>query len=231
MGKQIRFPALLKKSAGILTLSLALLGMGAPEQASAHNAYYLGIAIDGESHVLSSYVSLDNNSVLADNHSEIDKTGIYFGSTALDERTYVSIREGQSAENMTMNLPSVSGGDSPSAITTEYSTVLTKVKSSDGDSDYEETLLFSFPGRHVGGAAVLEVDLLEVLDPLLGDVVADHAVALGLQLLHVDIHAVEGARAVGDVFENSNDSDTLAVGRFQRNQAGVNPILARGLRS
>lgn len=155
MGKQIRFPALLKKSAGILTLSLALLGMGAPEQASAHNAYYLGIAIDGESHVLSSYVSLDNNSVLADNHSEIDKTGIYFGSTALDERTYVSIREGQSAENMTMNLPSVSGGDSPSAITTEYSTVLTKVKSSDGDSDYEETLLFSFPGRHVGGAAGL----------------------------------------------------------------------------
>ena len=155
MGKQIRFPALLKKSAGILTLSLALLGMGAPEQASAHNAYYLGIAIDGESHVLSSYVSLDNNSVFADNHSEIDKTGIYFGSTALDERTYVSIREGQSAENMTMNLPSVSGGDSPSAITTEYSTVLTKVKSSDGDSDYEETLLFSFPGRHVGGAAGL----------------------------------------------------------------------------
>lgn len=90
MGKQIRFPVLLKKSAGILTLSLALLGMGAaPEQASAHNAYYLGIAIDGESHVLSSYVSLDNNSVLADNHSEIDKTGIYFGSTA---RTKVNLR-------------------------------------------------------------------------------------------------------------------------------------------
>lgn len=155
MGKQIRFPALLKKSAGILTLSLALLGMGAPEQASAHNAYYLGVAVDGESHVLSSYVSLDNNSVLVDNHSEISKTNIYFGSTAYDDRTYVSIREGQSAENMTITLPSVSGSASPSDITTEYSTVLTKVKSSDGDSDYEETLLFSFPGRHVGLTAGL----------------------------------------------------------------------------
>lgn len=155
MGKQIRFPALLKKSAGILTLSLALLGMGAPEQASAHNAYYLGITLDGENHVVSSNVGLDNNTVMVDKHSEIEKTHIYFGSTAYDERTYVSISEGQSAENMTITLPSVSWTASPSDISTEYSTVLTKTNAADGDPEYKETLLFSFPGRHVNGVIEL----------------------------------------------------------------------------
>src|SRR4051812_44965026 len=46
--------------------------------------------------------------------------------------------------------------------------------------------------------AILEVDLLEVADALLGDVVADHPVALRRQLVHVDIHGVEAAGPLGD---------------------------------
>ncbi|AAK25441.1 hypothetical protein CC_3479 [Caulobacter vibrioides CB15] len=45
---------------------------------------------------------------------------------------------------------------------------------------------------------VLEVDGLEVADAFLGDIVADHALALVLQFGQVDIHGVEGLGAVGD---------------------------------
>src|SRR5690349_23457227 len=38
-----------------------------------------------------------------------------------------------------------------------------------------------------GLAAILEVDRLQIFDAVLGDVIADHAVALALQFLHVDI--------------------------------------------
>ena len=51
--------------------------------------------------------------------------------------------------------------------------------------------------RHPRGlCAVGEVDRLQVFDAFFGDVVADHAVAFGLQLVHVDIHA-RRSRACG----------------------------------
>jgi hypothetical protein len=42
------------------------------------------------------------------------------------------------------------------------------------------------------------VAVVSGLEPLLGDVVADHPVALALQLVDVDIHGVEGPGALGD---------------------------------
>src|SRR5579859_4764605 len=58
-------------------------------------------------------------------------------------------------------------------------------------------LLRGDPDRS-GVAAFLEVDLLQILYPFFRNVVADHALALGLQLVHIDIGRIEGLGTLGD---------------------------------
>src|ERR1700687_2616588 len=64
-------------------------------------------------------------------------------------------------------------------------------------------------------AAILEVDLLQLLDAFVGNGVANHASAFRLQFLHVDINCVEGARALCDQsrLDQSLDQHAEDVGR------------------
>ena len=75
--------------------------------------------------------------------------------------------------------------------------------------------LFCGYGDRLQGT-VLEVDRLEVLNAFFGNVVADHAVALSLELFHIDIHAVEGPGAVGDDpgIEQGLDQHAEYIGRL-----------------
>src|SRR5690242_21209168 len=59
----------------------------------------------------------------------------------------------------------------------------------------DNTLLRGDPDSS-GVAAFLEIDLLQILYSFLGDVVTDHALAFGLQFVHVDIRRIESLGAL-----------------------------------
>ncbi|ABS61649.1 hypothetical protein Plav_0026 [Parvibaculum lavamentivorans DS-1] len=68
-----------------------------------------------------------------------------------------------------------------------------------------------------------EIDLLQIADAVLGDIVADHAVAFMAQLFHVHIGGVEGLGAVGDDagLEQRLDEHAEDVGAFLHALAAV----------
>src|SRR5215831_18898482 len=72
-------------------------------------------------------------------------------------------------------------------------------------------------------AALLEVDLLQILYTFLGDVVANHALALGLQFIHVDIGRIKGLGALGDQagLEQRLNQHTEDIGRLFEPLAGA----------
>src|SRR5665213_3239926 len=69
-------------------------------------------------------------------------------------------------------------------------------------------------GDQVNLGPILEVYRLQIANAILGDVVTDHPVALGAQLVHVDIGRIETHRSVRDQagVEQSLDQDAEDVG-------------------
>jgi hypothetical protein len=55
-----------------------------------------------------------------------------------------------------------------------------------------------FGGKERFGLVTRKIDGLEELDPIFGNVIADHAIAFSFQFVHVNIHAIERLGAIGD---------------------------------
>src|SRR5258707_11386305 len=71
-----------------------------------------------------------------------------------------------------------------------------------------------FRGKQGNAQLAAAIELEEILDALLGDVVADHAVALGIEFGHVDIGGIDRLGALGDDtgLEQRLDQHTEDVG-------------------
>lgn len=119
---------------GVLTSSVF-----APTIVSAHDAYYLSVTVDPDNIQLIGMVGEDKNNNGINKHAEVNHTGVYFGEHK-GGKTFVR----NDAKSVTkFSLPYTESGHALTKVGEAYEAFLPK---SDTTTD---TLLFSFPGRHV----------------------------------------------------------------------------------
>ena len=134
-----------KKSSFFKAITISMLGLlsfctvvsNSTLKVSAHNAYFLSITIDETNFRYTPTVVYDDNSFVANNHTEADLGNFSKLTTTTDG----------SVTNFTIPVIDYSGNGGDDDIKSKYSSVV-----ADGDGD--KALAFSFPGLHSRGFVV-----------------------------------------------------------------------------
>lgn len=118
------------------------IGLLAPKEVKAHDAYYLNITLNSYMGTFEGSVIKDNNGNGVEKHAEMKLSGTYYGSIG-GKYNFVSNEEEEGGVKPGFSLPSIDGLDA-----TEIKPLYTKSEKDEVKDKY--VLPFTFPGRHGG---------------------------------------------------------------------------------